>query len=79
MNEKSKRMRNLKHVAKILLDFKWVLCLGVLVTEVLVYTESIKRGYFAIGGEWIVAPAMLAARQFILYLMEERPWTTWLY
>lgn len=73
----SKGMRILRNITIFLLDNWWVLCLGFLLTSWLIGVEYDRRGYFAIGGEWLITPALLAMRKFCIFLMEGGLWDMW--
>lgn len=75
--EMSKGMRTLRRLTLFILDYWWVMCLGMLLTAWLIDLEYDRRGYFAIGGEWFILPAMIGARRFVLFLKEGGLWDIW--
>ena len=72
----SKGMKFMRRLTLFILDYWWILCIGMLITVWLINVEYSRRGYFAIGGEWMVLPGLVAARRFVLFLMEGRRWNT---
>lgn len=74
MSEGKRIMRN---ITIFLLDNRRALCLGLALTFWLIGVEYNRRGYFAIGGEWLVTPALLALRMFFKSPMEGQLWDIW--
>ena len=44
--------------------------IGLILTVWAVGEEQARRGYYAVGGEWLIFPAMLIANALILKAME---------